>query len=142
MIPANRYRASRKVDSIARQRMVKNGSQNIGGPNIQVTSWTPDSTWPGTIVSNELVVVGSGSVNVIAPVRGSTFTIAWTMTVVLKRNGTTVDTETFAGSVVTKDLTWSGTVADGDVFRLEASIAGGQQGTVGTTITYIDVNPA
>lgn len=128
--------------SFARQRINKSGNQSIGGSNQQVTSWTPDSTYPGVIVSNELVVQGDGTVDVTAPVVGSTPTIAWTMTVVLKRNGTTVDSDTFAGGAATKTLTWSGTVANGDVLRLEASVGGGQSGTITGAGTYIDVNPA
>lgn len=113
MMPAARYKAGAPRSSFARQRMDKSGTYTAVGGNtyVQATGWASNVTFPCTVTSNQLVVVGSGSV-----------TLAWNLTsnnaIRIMKNGVQV-------AVPTSGVTGSTplTVADGDLLRVDVLMA-------------------
>ena len=132
-------------NSFARQRMDKSGqfTASTASTETLTTGWVPNSTYPATIVSNELVIQGnSPAVNITCSVRLFTDFPGPLGSIYLRVNGALVDSETNKGSAI-YTLTWSGAVVAGDVIRLGFN----PQGTpayihVQAADTYIDVNPA
>lgn len=113
MMPAVRYKAGAARSSFARQRMDKRGTYTADGDNtyVQATGWASNTTFPCTIFSNKLKVVGAGTV-----------TLAWKLTsnnaIRIMRNGVQV-------AVPTSGVTGSTplTVANGDLLHVEVFMA-------------------
>lgn len=113
MMPAARYKAGAPRSSFARQRMDKSGTYTAVGGNtyVQATGWASNTTFPCTIFSNKLQVVGAGTV-----------TLAWNLTsnnaIRIMKNGVQVATPTsgVAGSTTI-------TVANVDLLHVEVLMA-------------------
>lgn len=103
MIPATRYRATRRGSSFARQRMDKSGTYTApqGQSYYKATGWASNATYPCTTISDSLRVVGSGTVTMA-------WSLAGTGTGLEIRRGATVLGSSRSGST-------SVTVADGDL---------------------------
>ena len=129
--------------SIARQRMNKSGGQGGNSTSeIQITSWTSDATYPATISSNQMQVVGSGTVTVVAALstanRGG-----GTITVRAYKNGTLIGSAVSAASASSVTATIPGvSVAAGDLIRVTAQFQNGNfNNSINASGTYLDIYP-
>ena len=118
MIPATRYRATRRRGGFARQRMDKSGT--FTAPQAQAyykaTGWVANATNPATISGDSLRVVGSGTV-----------TMAWSFTgtgaIQIRRGATVLGSGASSAGVAV-------TVADGDLLDVYVQSNFFPQGTV------------
>ena len=140
MLPATRYKSTRRGGGgFLRQKMNKTG--NTTAAANPVTGWTSDATYPATITSNKLQIVGSGTITITASANVAT-TWQAASTVTLYRNGVAIGSQTWATltSATTKTITVPGvSVAAGDLIHIGIT---GSGMTLAATNTYIEVVPA
>ena len=143
MLPSARVKAMPRLGSggIARQRMNKSGNQ--GGNStaeIQITSWTSDATYPATISSDQMQVVGSGTVTVVAAL--SVVNRNDITTVRAYKNGTLIGSAVSAVSASSVTATIPGvSVAAGDLIRVTAQFQYGSSSNTINTGTYLEIAP-
>lgn len=130
------------VGGFSRQRMVKSGDIQAG--QNPVTGWVSDGTYPATITSNKLQVVGGGPATVNAVIDGRSVN-GWGYSLGrLYVNGSQVASVTWANAEAraTKTVTWSGTVAAGALIHIEWTNVNNIAGDplYGGT-TYVEVVP-
>ena len=126
------------VPPAVRQRMVKSGTASAGAG--KVAGWVSDSTYPASVVSDSLVVVGAETCTIVASVAwGASFS---TGAFQLRRNGVQIAAGSTVGS--------GGTVTSGTTTVTAASVAVAHGDTIElhrtgnlsvNTGTYVDVNP-
>lgn len=116
MIPATRYRATRR-GGFVRQRIVKSGTYTaVGGASFtQVTgTWVSDATYPCTVSGASMIVQGTKANATLAwSCPGTGTGIQW------KKNGTVFS----GGSSTARTGSTTVSVADGDVITCEILMA-------------------
>lgn len=117
VLPAPRFRAAKQFASFARQRMNKSGQSSGGNP---VPNWTSDATYPATISSHKLVVVGSGTVTVSVSVTANSFFGGETIN--LYRNNTSIGSVSVPAGTNLRTITVTGvSVSAGDLIHVGQS---------------------
>lgn len=114
-----------------RQRMYAGSGQSIGSSLIKVTGFASDSTFPAVVVSNALIVQGSGAVTVEARLVLSDLSNARTLQIQI--NDTVVATVSYVSTV-----TYSGAVDEGDKIALWAKVGLSARNV---TSAYVDLMP-
>lgn len=128
--------------SFVRQRIVKSGSFAISsaGTRYVLPDWAQDATWPGQIVSNRLVVAGSGTASVSVSVTRNSTGSTTSVTLFVMVNGSQVDSFTVSSNSTRQ---WDGgplAVADGDTIHLEVQRTSGS-GMPSIVDGWIDLTP-
>lgn len=129
--------------SIARQKMNKSGGQGGNSTSeIQITAWTSDATYPATISSNQMQVVGSGTVTVVAALSTANYGDG-TITVRAYKNGTLIGSAVSAASASSVTATIPGvSVAAGDLIRVTAQFQYSNfNNSINASGTYLDIYP-
>lgn len=124
--------------SFPRQRMNKSGTQSLSAPwngqTVQITGWVADTTYPGTVVSNQLVIQKAGvgvTIEAMCEMTGS-----WSL-IQMRLNGSAI-AQNNSGGAGTKLATATGvTVAVGDTVSLWVQQAGLQSATI-TAASYVE----
>ena len=134
--------------SIARQRIAKNGNQSIGsgGQSVKITSWVSDDTYPGTVSSDGLYIQSAGSGVATASINiGGGFASG---TCTLRKNATTASNGTGLGSVSIPTATGvrtitTGTIslAVGDILTVWYTVSNDTGKTVTAASTFIEFAP-
>lgn len=110
MIPAARFKANKSGPPLVRQRMNKSSDQS-NTPPFQVTAWSSDGTYPSNIVSNNMIIKGSGNGTLTATLNGGTGN--GSLTLELRIDGTAVATSTnVISNNVVATLTYTGFLGD------------------------------
>ena len=128
---------------ITRQKMNKSGNQGGNSSSeIQITSWTSDATYPATISSNQMRVVGSGTVTVVAALSTANGG-GGTITVRAYKNGTLIGSAVSAASASSVKATIPGvSVAADDLIRVTAQFQYSNfNNLINASGTYLEIAP-
>ncbi len=127
--------------SFSRQRMNKSGLHAATYTFHQVNSFVADGTYPGDVSGgNSMLISGSGACTVTAHcVRANT---SGNVVFQLRRNGNAIGDNLTVSGTTSGDITWTGTLADGDyldLWQYRNSAAGSSSGC--TDGTYVEIVP-
>ena len=119
---------------LKRQRMYAGSGQSIGSSLIRVTGFASDSTFPAVVVSNALIVQGSGAVTVEA--RLVLVYNGGARPLQIRINNTSV--AEVSTNAADRTVTYSGLVDEGDEITLWAQTVVARN----VTSAYVDLTPA
>lgn len=118
---------ARVIAAFIPMRMNKNGAQNIpaNSTNLQVTNWTADGSFPGTVIASHRLVMTAGQGKTVTAAMVFTGSNGWSKSGSIRKNGVVIgSTQTTTTGSTTFNFSIPGIdFADGDTLEMVATAA-------------------